>query len=232
MPPGRCTSSTNPGPPDPLPPPVFATIALCAVGGGRKNGRWSARLLLHHHRTEDVVHETGAHSTGGRHRSQARGMTIFIEAEWRSPLLFSREQIAATDKAVLLARTRRGELVRLFPGIYTESNLWMSLDQDAQYRLRIEAVALAIDRDIVVSHESAACLWRLPRVDAWPTGFTFWRGKGAQDGSIPSSSGIRSACRDTCCDSTVSGLRIWRVPRWMSQRRTLLWKASPRSMLR
>jgi len=115
------------------------------------------------------VHETGAHPAEGRHRSQARGMTVFIESEWRSPLLFSREQIAATDKAVLLARTRRGELVRLFPGIYTESNLWMSLDQDAQYRLRIEAVALAIDRDIVVSHESAACLWRLPRVDAWPT---------------------------------------------------------------
>ena len=95
-------------------------------------------------------------------------MTVFIEAEWRSPFVFSREQIAATDKALLLARTRRGELVRLFPGIYTESELWMSLDRDAQYRLRIEAVALAIDRDIVVSHESAACLWRLPRLDDWP----------------------------------------------------------------
>ncbi len=83
--------------------------------------------------------------------------------------MFSRDQIAATDRAVLLARTRRGELVRLFPGIYAESKLWMSLDRDAQYRLRIEAVALSTDRDFVVSHESAASLWRLPRIDAWPT---------------------------------------------------------------
>ena len=96
-------------------------------------------------------------------------MNLFIEAEWRSPLFLSREQVAATDKAVLLARTRRGELVRLFPGIYVESELWMSLDSDAKYRLRIEAVALATDHDLVVSHESAASLWRLPRIEAWPT---------------------------------------------------------------
>jgi len=96
-------------------------------------------------------------------------MTTFIESEWRSPFLLSREQVAATDKAALLARTRSGELVRLFPGIYAKSELWMSLDGDAQYRLRIEAVALATDKDFVVSHESAASLWRLPRIGAWPT---------------------------------------------------------------
>ena len=96
-------------------------------------------------------------------------MTIFIEAEWRTPFLFSREQIDATDRAALLARTRRGELERLFPGIYVESKLWMSLDRDAQYKLRIEAVALGPGRDFVISHESAAALWRLPRIAAWPT---------------------------------------------------------------
>ena len=95
-------------------------------------------------------------------------MTTFNEAEWRTPFLFSREQIDASDQAALLARTRRGELERLFPGIYVQSNLWMSLDRHAQYRLRIEAVALDTGRDIVVSHESAAALWRLPRIAAWP----------------------------------------------------------------
>lgn len=95
-------------------------------------------------------------------------MTIFNEAEWRTPFLFSREQIDASDRAALLSRTRRGELERLFPGIYVESNLWMSLDRHAQYRLRIEAVRSASDRDFVVSHESSAALWRLPRIAAWP----------------------------------------------------------------
>ena len=68
-----------------------------------------------------------------------------------------------------LPRTRRGELQRLFPGIYVETPLWMSLDRDAQYRLRIEAVASDRDGRIVVSHESAAALWRLPRIAMWPT---------------------------------------------------------------
>jgi hypothetical protein len=96
-------------------------------------------------------------------------MTIFIEAEWRTPFLFSREQIDASDRAALLARTRRGELERLFPGIYVETNLWMSLDRHAKYRLRIEAVnTLGAGRDFVMSHESAAALWRLPRIAPWP----------------------------------------------------------------
>jgi hypothetical protein len=95
-------------------------------------------------------------------------MTNFIEAEWRTPFLFSREQIDASDRAALLARTRRGELERLFPGIYVETNLWMSLDRHAQYRLRIEAVTLGAGRDFIISHESAAALWRLPRIAPWP----------------------------------------------------------------
>ena len=95
-------------------------------------------------------------------------MTIFIEAEWRTPFFISREQIDASDRAALLARTRRGELERLFPGIYVETNVWMSLDRHAKYRLRIEAVMLGPRRDFVMSHESAAALWRLPRVAPWP----------------------------------------------------------------
>ncbi len=92
-----------------------------------------------------------------------------LEPDWRRPFVFSREQIAATDRAALLARTRRGELERLYPGIYADSTLWISLDRHAQYRLRIEVVAADRDRDIVVSHESAASLWRLPRIGGWPT---------------------------------------------------------------
>lgn len=95
-------------------------------------------------------------------------MTLFIEAEWRTPFLFSKEQIDASDRASLLARTRRDELVRLFPGIYVDSKYWASLDRDNQYRLRIDAVNQSVLGDLVVSHESAAALWRLPRIGLWP----------------------------------------------------------------
>ncbi len=156
-------------------------------------------------------------------------VTSFIEAEWRSPLMFSRDQIAATDRAVLLARTRRGELVRLFPGIYAESKLWMSLDRDAQYRQRIEAVALATDRDFVVSHESAASLWRLPRIDAWPTRVHILERVGGSGRANSKLIRHPVGVPFTVHDWRASELPISPALRWMSRRPIRSSKGSPRS---
>ncbi len=95
-------------------------------------------------------------------------MTIPAEATWRNPLLFSREQRDGSNRSALLSLTRSGELTRIFPGTYVETEFWRALDRDARYRLRIQAV---VDErgQIVVSHESAAALWRLPRFGPRPT---------------------------------------------------------------
>ena len=46
---------------------------------------------------------------------------------------------------------------------------WNGLDIDEQYRSRIQAAAASTDGSLVWSHESAAALWRLPNLYAWPS---------------------------------------------------------------
>jgi hypothetical protein len=82
--------------------------------------------------------------------------------------LYSREQRDGSNRSALLSLTRSGELTRIFPGIYVESEFWSALDPDSRYRLRVRAVADEHGQ-IVVSHESAAALWRLPKIGPRPT---------------------------------------------------------------
>ena len=68
----------------------------------------------------------------------------------------------------LYRRVQRGDLVRLRSGVFLPTAVWNSLDSDAKYRARVAAAA-AIDPLMQVSHESAAALWRLPIIGAWPS---------------------------------------------------------------
>lgn len=60
-----------------------------------------------------------------------------------------------------------GELVRVRFGAYTSVSRWESLDAGSRYRLRVRAAARAF-RSPLFSHDSAAALWGLPRIGAWP----------------------------------------------------------------
>lgn len=62
---------------------------------------------------------------------------------------------------------RSGDLVRVRFGTYASAETWRALDESGRYRLRVLAAARRL-RAPLFSHDSAAALWRLPRLDAWP----------------------------------------------------------------
>jgi hypothetical protein len=64
---------------------------------------------------------------------------------------------------------RRGRFVRLAEGVYLPTATWTSLGVDDRFLARIQAVAIASRPGLVFSHHSAAALWRLPIIGAWPT---------------------------------------------------------------
>jgi hypothetical protein len=59
-------------------------------------------------------------------------------------------------------------VVRLRRGVYTLAAEWDALDADARYLRRIRAHAATAEAPAVYSHFSAAALWGLPIVGAWP----------------------------------------------------------------
>jgi hypothetical protein len=63
---------------------------------------------------------------------------------------------------------RQGELVRLIPGTYAPATEWNLLDRDQQYRTLVDAARERLHADDVLSHWSAAAMWRLPIIGAWP----------------------------------------------------------------
>jgi hypothetical protein len=72
------------------------------------------------------------------------------------------------DGRALRRGFEQGEQNRLRRGLYISSRSWQELDDDAQYRARIQAVMISRRTSPVLSHASAAHMWRLPRLGPWP----------------------------------------------------------------
>jgi hypothetical protein len=89
---------------------------------------------------------------------------------WRDHLILTREIELPGERAVFYDSVRRGEFVSLRRGVYAPASHWTQLDVESQYRLRVLAAAAYVDGDIVVSHVSAASLWRLPWFSPYPRG--------------------------------------------------------------
>lgn len=70
---------------------------------------------------------------------------------------------ALDDTAVRRAHAG-GDLVRVAPGRYVRADVWAGLDAAAREILRVVAVVSRLHFPAVVSHASAAALWRLPRL--------------------------------------------------------------------
>lgn len=63
----------------------------------------------------------------------------------------------------------RGEYIRLARGACISATVWAGLDRNAQYRARIQAAAVGrLHPNDLIAGPSAAALWRLPWLDAWP----------------------------------------------------------------
>jgi hypothetical protein len=63
----------------------------------------------------------------------------------------------------------RGTVLRLRRGAYVLAAEWAALRPDERYLRRIRAHAAVAETPVVYSHYSAAALWGLPMVGAWPT---------------------------------------------------------------
>lgn len=89
--------------------------------------------------------------------------------------LVDRHQVLTTRDAgragvpgdAVRAACTAGVLVRVRVDGYTSTRLWEQLDGAGRHRLRVQAAARRL-RAPVFSHDSAAALWRLPRIGAWP----------------------------------------------------------------
>ncbi|ROQ37508.1 hypothetical protein EDF46_2966 [Frondihabitans sp. PhB188] len=62
----------------------------------------------------------------------------------------------------------RGLLHRVAPGSYVDAAEWRALSERTQYEVVIRAQMARLSPDVVVSHDSAAALWRMPSLDGWP----------------------------------------------------------------
>src|SRR5690606_36952771 len=84
---------------------------------------------------------------------------------WRENLVLTRDLKIPAERTDFYRRARSGEFVRVMRGAYLPSRIWDSLDGDARYRA---LTAAAWRPEFIYSHHSAAALWRLPWIGAWP----------------------------------------------------------------
>ena len=68
----------------------------------------------------------------------------------------------------LYQRARRGEVTRVFRGCYVDASYWKALGPSDAHRALAHLSALSFGDDLVFSHRTAAALWRLPVLGAWP----------------------------------------------------------------
>lgn len=82
-------------------------------------------------------------------------------------LLVSDARRVGAERMVSAAH-RDGHLVRLRKGIYIPERTWTASTRDERYRARIEAAGIALRKDAVFSHYSAALLWGMQLAGEWP----------------------------------------------------------------
>lgn len=113
-----------------------------------------------------VAHETGLDLTTGRTHGHPRAMEDARPLPPLGHVQLLRELARTGEDARVLRRALvRGELVRVRRGAYLGV---ARLDLDAQYDTRIAAVVGTRRYPLVLSHYSAARVWRLPIVNSWP----------------------------------------------------------------
>lgn len=72
------------------------------------------------------------------------------------------------DDRTLRKAHQRGELVKVRRGAFVPAGVWRSLDPTERYRLTVAAAAEMTERQLVLSHRSAAAIWGVPLVGAPP----------------------------------------------------------------
>ncbi|MCU1423263.1 MAG: hypothetical protein JWN36_2914 [Microbacteriaceae bacterium] len=84
------------------------------------------------------------------------------------PLALSIQLGSAGERSDLFTRARSGRAKKLFPGGYMLPSEWERMDGEERHRALIDAAARKSRRPLIVSHQSAAALWRLTALRPWP----------------------------------------------------------------
>ncbi|MDJ0324136.1 hypothetical protein QMG61_10205 [Cryobacterium sp. PH31-AA6] len=88
----------------------------------------------------------------------------------RTGVIRSRDATALGLERALRTEFERGRVVRLRAGAYALAEEWEALSLDARYLRRVQAYAAVSEEPLVFSHHSAAAIWGLPVIGAWPSG--------------------------------------------------------------
>jgi hypothetical protein len=88
--------------------------------------------------------------------------------EWGDDFVLTRDLQIPGDRTAFYARIRRGEYVAVTRGVYIPAHLWSDMDGTARYMSRVRSIALSHGQPLLFSHLSAAAIWGLPNLSAWP----------------------------------------------------------------
>lgn len=91
------------------------------------------------------------------------------QGQMASALIFASEYNQALGHDTRLRRrAERGDLHRIRRGIYLEAAVWQKLSAQQRYAACVRGTALSMRQPQALSHQSAAVIWGLPLLVAWP----------------------------------------------------------------
>jgi hypothetical protein len=96
------------------------------------------------------------------------GMLDVTTLDWIDQLTLTRDLRTPGERAEFFARVRRHEFVAVRRGAYVAAEYWSRMDRHERYRARVKTSVTLADEKLLVSHDSAAALWRLPRLGPYP----------------------------------------------------------------
>ena len=100
--------------------------------------------------------------------TSAGSLGVLAALSAHSGLILAKDAASAGLHHELRREYDRHTVIRLRRGVYTLAAEWDALGADARYLRRIHAHAATAEAPAVYSHLSAAALWGLPIVGAWP----------------------------------------------------------------
>jgi len=167
-----------------------------------------------------VIHRSWFSLTSHRRRTSIQPECLAVHHGWMSqslihasetPFVLSRDCPTSTERAELSRQLQRGELVRVARGAYVPAAYWSRLSDDARYLAHIELVATTTDDDLLFSHASAAALWHLPWITAWPN--RVHATSGPRDGGASTSQLVRHSRELPAASASIDGLKVTTLAR-------------------
>jgi len=95
-------------------------------------------------------------------------MTTDAPSPWRGQFVLASDVARARSATAFYRAARAGGFVKVARGVFLPAVVWNALSDDERYLARIHAVAATSTARHVHAYESAAALWRLPIIGAWP----------------------------------------------------------------